>query len=97
MMLEKMAVNRLNLTYRSSDDCSEESFDSYSFSSEENYEDESEINMELPPNDRNSIDADYDESVQTSHDENDLSYRERTTVREETDIENEAADMDVEY
>ena len=52
--------------------------------------------MELPPNDRNSIDADYDESVQTTHD-NDLSYRERTTVREETDIENEAADMDVEY
>jgi cyclin G2 len=82
---------------RSSDDCSEESFDSYSFSSEENYEDESEINMELPPNVRNSIDADYDESVQTTHDENDVSYRERTTVREETDLENEGADMDVEY
>ena len=96
-MLEKGSQQTINLTYRSSDDCSEESFDSYSFSSEENYEDESEINMELPPNVRNSIDADYDESVQTTHDENDLSYRERTTVREETDIENEAADMDVEY
>ena len=95
-MLRNGIQQTINLTYRSSDDCSEESFDSYSFSSEENYEDESEINMELPPNNRNSIDADYDESVQTTH-ENNLSYIERTTVREERNLENEAADMDVEY
>jgi len=74
-----------------------ESYDSLSLSSEEDFEDDSEINMEQPlQNDSENCEVDIDDSYDDSSDHVESANIENT--EEETQVTNECVnDMDVEY
>jgi len=80
---------------RSSSDCSGESFDSLSLSSEEIYEHGSEMSIELRQND-SETDID-DESEKCIDNDIDSNAENITTEEGSTDAEIEGVDMDVEY
>ena len=83
---------------RSSSESSAESFDSLSLSSEENYEDESEISMELPQQtDRRNNETDIDVACETTSDNvADTDSENTLNGVDTTEVEN-GVDMDVEY
>ena len=84
--------------YRSSNECSGESFDSLSLSSEESFEDESEIRMELHQQaDTRINDTDIDASCEVTADRDvDTGSDNITNELDTTEVEN-GVDMDVEF
>ena len=83
--------------FRTSHESLGESYDSLSLSSEEDFEDDSEINMEQPlQNDSENCEVDIDDSYDDSSDHVESANIENT--EEETEVTNECVnDMDVEY
>lgn len=83
--------------FRTSHESLGESYDSLSLSSEEDFEDDSEINMEQPlQNDSENCEVDIDDSYDDSSDHVESANIENT--EEETQVTNECVnDMDVEY
>ena len=83
--------------FRTSHESLGESYDSLSLSSEEDFEDDSEINMEQPlQNDSENCEVDIDDSYDDSSDHIESANIENT--EEETEVTNECVnDMDVEY
>jgi len=85
---------------RTSSESSGESFDSLSLSSEENFEDDSEINMEQPlQNSSDNCEVDIDVSyVESSDDVVSANTENDNAEEEEIEVANECVnDMDVEY
>jgi hypothetical protein len=83
---------------RTSSESSGESFDSLSLSSEENYEDESEISMELPQQtDGRNNETDIDDSFEANPDKVvDTVSENIPNGVDTTEVEN-GVDMDIEY
>jgi len=85
---------------RTSNESFGESYDSLSLSSEEDFEDDSEINMEQPQQDGSeSCEVDIDDSyVESSDNIESANDGKLNTVEESTQVINECVnDMDVEY
>ena len=88
------------LIFRTSNESFGESYDSLSLSSEEDFEDDSEINMEQPQQDGSeSCEVDIDDSYVESSDNIESANDGKVNIEEETtQVTNECVnDMDVEY
>ena len=86
--------------FRTSNESFGESYDSLSLSSEEDFEDDSEINMEQPQQDGSeSCEVDIDDSyVESSDNIESANDGKENTKEETTQVTNECVnDMDVEY
>ena len=88
------------IIFRTSNESLGESYDSLSLSSEEDFEDDSEINMDQPlQNGSESCEVDIDDSyVESSDNIESANDEERNNEEETTQVTNECVnDMDVEY
>jgi cyclin G2 len=89
-------INETGNNIMQNSDCSGESFDSLSLSSEEGYEDQSEMGMEMPQNDQESSETNIDLSCEVNPGKTIDSNTAITAEETATGIVTEV-DMDVEY